>query len=193
MAVPSSARLSTVSTGAPTVRPSKHRQGTCVFDCCECENHATDADENCWADAIRSTVPTPSSMVRMSWTVGCLYNHLRRCSHEEGVRRLVRLRLQAPYGPPQSWSLACWRFPVSALCPPLLLFWFLYSLCTVLGIPSPHVGPTPPYARIRTIPLTCSFRADDGIRTRDPHLGNVKRARGQSTERYATRTFAYAS
>ncbi len=47
------------------------------------------------------------------------------------------------------------------------------TACTVRRILSPLAGPAPPYARTRIIPLTCSFGADDGIRTRDPHLGKV--------------------
>ncbi len=35
--------------------------------------------------------------------------------------------------------------------------------------------------------------ADDGIRTHDPHLGNVKLAPGQSTGTDSTRTFAHVS
>jgi hypothetical protein len=35
--------------------------------------------------------------------------------------------------------------------------------------------------------------ADDGIRTRDPRLGDVKLPRGQSTDTHSTRTFVYVS
>ena len=55
-------------------------------------------------------------------------------------------------------SLASWAFPVSALCLPLLLFRFLLTVRVVcLEILSPHVGPMPPYARTRIMPLTSLF------------------------------------
>ena len=63
----------------------------------------------------------------------------------------------------------------------------------VLRILSPHVGPTPPYAQTRIMPLTCTIRADDGIRTRDPHLGKVRRGADREPSLALTCPFRYDS